>query len=146
MFGKDIPGSYREVCGWIIDAISALGIESQFRPINDVVVQGRKISGSAQTRREGVFLQHGTVLLSVDEMGMALLTPSPLKRSGSASAALTSVSEHSTAGRDEVLAALEESFLRSKEWYRGELSSREMELAATLAEQRYAERGWTFSR
>ncbi len=34
--------------------------------MNDVEVSGRKISGSAQTRKRGVVLQHGTLLVDTD--------------------------------------------------------------------------------
>ena len=62
-FSKDIRASYREICGGIIGGLGRLGIAAEFRPINDVVVNGRKISGSAQTRRQGILTQHGTVLV-----------------------------------------------------------------------------------
>ena len=32
----------------------------------ELVVEGRKIAGSAQTRSEGVIMQHGSILLDVD--------------------------------------------------------------------------------
>lgn len=33
----------------------------------ELVVEGRKIAGSAQTRQKGVILQHGSILLEIDE-------------------------------------------------------------------------------
>ena len=39
---------------------------AEFKPVNDVLVDGRKISGSAQVRRHGVVLQHGTLLVRND--------------------------------------------------------------------------------
>ena len=60
LFPKDILASYREICGWIIDSLAILGIKAEFKPINDIVVGNKKISGNAQTRRGGVLLQHGT--------------------------------------------------------------------------------------
>ncbi|WP_026689296.1 lipoate--protein ligase family protein [Alteribacter aurantiacus] len=33
----------------------------------ELVVEGRKIAGSAQTRQKGVILQHGSIILSMDE-------------------------------------------------------------------------------
>ena len=43
-----------------------MGIPAEFREINDIVVNNKKISGNAQTRKNGVLLQHGTILLNVD--------------------------------------------------------------------------------
>jgi len=33
----------------------------------ELVVEGRKVAGSAQTRQKGVILQHGSILLDLDE-------------------------------------------------------------------------------
>ena len=33
----------------------------------ELVVEGKKVAGSAQTRQKGVILQHGAILLSMDE-------------------------------------------------------------------------------
>jgi len=53
---------------------------AEFKPVNDVQVNGKKISGSAQTRRWGSVLQHGTVLVSPDVRRMfELLKVSPEK-------------------------------------------------------------------
>jgi len=56
----DIMGSYEQICGVLIDTLRHYGLNAGFRPINDVVVDNRKISGNAQTRWEGKILQNGT--------------------------------------------------------------------------------------
>ena len=66
LFPKGITESYYLICGWIIDSLTMLGIQSEFKPINDIVVNGKKISGNAQTRRNGILLQHGTILVDLD--------------------------------------------------------------------------------
>ncbi len=66
----DREGSFRKVCSAIVAALSALGIDAQYKPINDVLVSDRKISGSAQMRRWGIVLQHGTVILENDASKM----------------------------------------------------------------------------
>lgn len=63
---KDIQESYARICAPIVAALRKLGVDAAFRPINDIEVQGRKVSGSAQTRRFGTVLQHGTLLLDMD--------------------------------------------------------------------------------
>ena len=62
----DIIESYQIICGCIIDGLKELGVDSEFKPVNDIVADGKKISGNAQTRRYGVVLQHGTVLVDCD--------------------------------------------------------------------------------
>jgi lipoate-protein ligase A len=41
-------------------------VKAFFEPVNDILSGGKKISGNAQTRRQGCLLQHGTVLLETD--------------------------------------------------------------------------------
>jgi len=82
LFPKGILESYELICGWIVDACKKLGIEdAKFIPINDIVAgesvfgHPKKISGNAQTRRSGILLQHGTILIDVDVAKMfSLLT------------------------------------------------------------------------
>lgn len=62
----DVQESYRVICSPIVAALRALGADAEFRPVNDIEVGGRKVSGNAQTRRFGAILQHGTILLSLD--------------------------------------------------------------------------------
>lgn len=63
---RDILESYKEICGAIINGLGNLGVEAEFVPVNDIGAGGKKISGNAQTRRHGVVLQHGTVLVDSD--------------------------------------------------------------------------------
>ncbi len=63
---QDIQGSYMKICSPIVSALRDLGAPACFKPINDIEVSGRKVSGNAQTRRFGAVLQHGTLLLDID--------------------------------------------------------------------------------
>lgn len=77
LFPLDIIESYKQICGVIIDTLIHYGLNAGFRPINDVVVNSKKISGNAQTRWDGKLLQNGTLLLDfdVDEMLRILNIP-----------------------------------------------------------------------
>ncbi|WP_304225523.1 biotin/lipoate A/B protein ligase family protein [Gracilinema caldarium] len=61
-----ILASYGRLCQGIVAGLEILGVKARFAPINDIVVEGKKISGNAQTRKLGCILQHGTILLNVD--------------------------------------------------------------------------------
>ena len=63
---KNIMESYGRICGAVVKGLSNIGIESEYKPINDIITNGKKISGSAQTRKLRTVLQHGTVLMDVD--------------------------------------------------------------------------------
>jgi lipoate-protein ligase A len=147
MLPRDIILSYQEICGWVISALRNLGVEASFRPINDVVVGGKKISGSAQSRRSGVLLQHGTALHSIDEEMMeAVLRPDIGKLQARGFSHLgeyiTCLADHSSAGRQELLLAMAEAFLRNKEWYPGELTPYEEARAEAFVLERYSRDDW----
>lgn len=64
--GLSIGESYKVIIDIIIAGLRSLGVNASFKPINDILVDGKKVSGNAQTRKNGVLLQHGTLLLDVD--------------------------------------------------------------------------------
>lgn len=76
-FPMDIMRSYEQICGVLIDTLIHYGLNAAFRPINDVIVDNKKISGNAQTRWEGKLLQNGTLLIDfdIDEMLRILNIP-----------------------------------------------------------------------
>jgi lipoate---protein ligase len=63
---KNVLESYGLICQAIIQGLSYLNVESSYAPINDILVNNKKISGNAQTRKYKTVLQHGTVLTNVD--------------------------------------------------------------------------------
>lgn len=76
--GENVRRSYEEISGILIDGFAKLAIELDFgasKPINtkfdycmlistgaDLCYKGKKLIGSAQCRREGYILQHGSIL------------------------------------------------------------------------------------
>ncbi len=74
---KDIMESYGRICGAVIRGLGKLGIDSEYKPINDIITNMRKISGNAQTRKHKTVLQHGTVLMDVDVEKMFSLLKVP---------------------------------------------------------------------
>jgi len=63
---RDMLESYQLICGAIVNGLNHIGVESEFKPVNDIIAGGKKISGNAQTRRHGTILQHGTILVDSD--------------------------------------------------------------------------------
>ena len=76
-FPKNIIESYKLICGWLQKGLEELGLKTDFKPINDICLNEKKISGNAQTRRQKVLLQHGTVLYDVDVKKMFSLLKVP---------------------------------------------------------------------
>lgn len=146
----DIIEAYRLICGGLLRGFQQLGLQAEFRPVNDVLVNGRKISGSAQTRRWGSVLQHGTVLISPNVRQMfELLRVSPEKISDKF---IASVYERVTTverelGRkpsfDEVREAMTKGFADALniELVEDELTRDELGLVTGL-KQKYASEEW----
>jgi len=69
--GIDIPATYQRISAAVTDALRLLGIPADYntgdvKNCPNLTINNKKISGSAQTIRKGVVLQHGTLLLNVD--------------------------------------------------------------------------------
>jgi lipoate-protein ligase A len=85
--GKSVMGSYRSISRGIEAGLSLLGVGAQLAERKgeermkaqglptvcfakaakcDMTVEGRKIVGSAQTRRRGIIMQHGSVPIHID--------------------------------------------------------------------------------
>ncbi len=151
MMPSDINEAYREIGGWLVNALKLIGIEATFEPINDVLVNGKKISGSAQSRRQGIFTQHGTLLYDIDQVRMfsvLKVPPDKLDAHGIEDAAerVTSVREQKKVPWDYVIAAMVNAFIINKQWYVGDLTTDEMARAELIARKRYANEDWTYGR
>jgi lipoate---protein ligase len=78
-FGVKIPhtGLFRTLCEPVVVALARLGVRAEFRPRNDIEVNGRKISGTGGTESGDAFLFQGTMLtdFDVDTMLRSLKIP-----------------------------------------------------------------------
>jgi lipoate-protein ligase A len=68
---EDATSAYNKICNGLIEALKILGITADFNIGNpkqcpNITIKGRKISGSAQSHKGKVILQHGTFLLNVN--------------------------------------------------------------------------------
>ncbi len=147
IFPKNIIESYREICSWLVRGLGSIGIEAEFQSVNDILVKGKKISGSAQTRRGGILLQHGTLLYGLDLKTMfGVLNVSRQKITDkmikSAEERVTCVRMHSDAGKMEVYEALVGAFTEGKDFEFGGWSGKELARAKELAEGKYRSDGW----
>ena len=57
---------FKILCDPVVTALDCLGVESVFRPRNDIEINGRKISGTGGTESDGAFLFQGTMLVDFD--------------------------------------------------------------------------------
>ncbi len=146
-----IRESYREICGWVISGLASIGIRAEFAPINDITVNGKKISGNAQTRKDGIVLQHGTILYDLDIKAMfGVLNVSREKISDKAIKSVeervTRVLDYSSVSQNGLYLALLSGFVRNKEYKMGELTADEASRSEELAGSVYRSDQWNFSR
>jgi lipoate-protein ligase A len=151
---NDIIESYRLICGGLVQGFELLGLRAEFKPVNDVQVNGKKISGSAQTRRWGSVLQHGTILISPNvRLMFELLKVSPEKISDKF---IASVYERVTTverelGRkptfEEVRAVMVRGFAEAldADLVESELSPEELRMAEQIR-PKYASKEWLVGR
>ncbi|WP_285853307.1 lipoate--protein ligase family protein [Sporosarcina luteola] len=108
---EDYPGmpesvteAYRVISGGLLEGFRNLGLHAEFslpaskeqsdnlkKPKSavcfdapswyELVVEGKKVAGSAQTRQKGVILQHGAILLGLDENKLVSLFKFPSEES-----------------------------------------------------------------
>ncbi|MGD9396707.1 MAG: biotin/lipoate A/B protein ligase family protein [Candidatus Thorarchaeota archaeon] len=151
----DVIESYQLLCGGIVKALEHLGIEGEFKPINDVDVGGKKVSGNAMTRRHGCVLQHGTTLLDLDITLMFTILKVPQEKISDKM--IADVKERVTSIRDilgrkveisELQEALKRGFSDALEieLITEKLSDEEIEKAEQLAKEKYSSKEWNFSR
>ena len=157
--GSDLLETYRWIGAALLRGLCALGAPAELVPerppagpvpafcfartgVFEIEVGGRKIVGSAQRRQGDSFLQHGAVLLGIDEPRVRALFPTtrdPLATLTTLEAAL---------GRRPSFFEVAETLTRAFEEEQGlavrpgGLSEEEMEHVTTLVTDRYASPAW----
>lgn len=58
--------NYRHFLNPVIDALESLGLKAHFQPKSDLLLEGMKISGNAQSFRNNRLMHHGTILFDAD--------------------------------------------------------------------------------
>ena len=176
--GHGVMSSYREISRGIEAALQHLGVDAALgdragvSPLKaeaakalpaacfassaraDLVQAGRKIVGSAQTRRHGAILQHGSIPLGLDIEAQLAAMPGRGGGRGDPgqhlSRAVITVSD--AVGRrvdyDELCGALAQGFVRALgiRLQPGELTEQERHLAERLRTEKYATEAWNANR
>lgn len=151
VFDQDIIKSYKQICQLIIDGFEEMGLNAQFKPINDILVNGKKISGNAQTRRGGILCQHGTILYQLNiPIMFSVLKISNEKISDkmikSVEERVTSIKNENAMSLNESYRALLEAFIKNKQIEFGKLTKQEIEFAEKLVVEKYQTKEWNFKR
>ena len=154
----DITAVYAKIYAWLAEAAKVLGLKADFSKGNvkscpNLMVDGRKISGSSQSHKKQVVLQHGTLLVDVDLEKMFTFLRVPWARTcleivNVAKRRITSI--RNELGRDISIAEVEEALVTgfqkalNAKLVEGELTSYEKKLAGKLCREKYAADEWNF--
>jgi lipoate-protein ligase A len=155
---KDITEVYQKVYAGIAEALEILGINADFNEGNakacpNLTVNGKKISGSAQSHKSGIVLQHGTLLLDVDLEKMFTFLRVPwaktcMEVANVAKNKITSIKEILTknVSLEEIINALTEGFQKALDIQLAEekLTLYELKCAQKLCKEKYATKEWNF--
>ncbi|WRP05232.1 biotin/lipoate A/B protein ligase family protein [Rossellomorea aquimaris] len=175
---KTVTEAYRVISEGILKGFQGLGLEAYFavpktaeereglkNPRSavcfdapswyELVVEGRKVAGSAQTRQKGVILQHGSILLDLDEDKLFSLFNYPSDRVKermqrafkSKAVAMNEISSETVTmdmAKEAFKKGFEEGLNIHLEPY--ELSEEETQYVVDLAGTRYESDDWNFKR
>ena len=154
-FPNNILETYKIISEGIIEGLKNLNLFAEFKPINDILVNGKKISGNAQTRRFSGILQHGTILcdVNVEKMFSLLKVPDEKikdKKIQEVKQRVTSIKNElgHEVNNEEVKNALAIGFSKSLkiEFEESKLTDDELQLAEKVKKEKYSTNEWNFKR
>ena len=139
-----VEESFKVVCLSIVRTLAFFGVDASYKPPNDIIVNGKKVSGSAQTLKEQVMLMHGTVILDLDTELMGAVLKE--KRSGYVS------SIKKETGLDIPLEELKKRIVKDlmdtlkEDHGQGSLTEYENQLIEELIQNKYGSDEWNLKR
>jgi lipoate-protein ligase A len=166
LFPDTILGTYKVISSCLVQALVAMGVNASIKDSGDrqneksslqslcfsepsrfeILVDGRKICGSAQVRAKNAFLQHGSLLVSFDaERAVQVLCPDPAPNlSDKLGNSVTAVNEYTCADQSEMLMLLKDNFRKvlNIEFRQGTLTPEEISEKLRLIKEKYSTEDW----
>lgn len=152
---SDLQLVFQRLSEGAVQGLRSLGVKAEFQPINDISVQGKKVSGAAGSVRWGTVFHHGCILVASDLaiLGKVLNVPGAKL----ADKHVASVQKRVTTVRDElhrdittidvknaIIQGIETTHkVRLEE---GKLTGREMSMAKELYDSKYSRAEWNLER
>ncbi len=151
----DLQFVFRRLSEGAVQGLRTLGVKAEFQPINDIQVDGKKVSGAAGSVRWGTIFHHGCILVASDLsiLGKVLNVPQ-VKLAGKN---VTSVQKRVTTVQDELGRELSTREVRDAivegiescydiDLVDGKLTKAESELARELYDTKYSRPEWNLER
>ena len=152
---NDLQLVFQRLSEGTVEGLRSLGVRAEFQPINDIQVDGRKVSGAAGSVRWGTVFHHGCILVASDLAILRRVLNVPGVKL--ADRHVANVQKRVTTVRDElqkdlttrdvrdaIVRGIERSYnIRLVE---GQLSSSELSLAKELYDSKYNTSQWNLER
>ena len=135
---------FENICNSIVITLKRFDIDAVYKPPNDILFNGKKISGSAQIKKDDIVLIHGTILVDTD----LELMNKVLKQSKNVS--VSTICEE--IGYTHSMGAIKEELKKEFEMYfdtkfkQTGFSTYENHLIEKLLNERYLNDSWNFMR
>ena len=164
---SELPGNLMEcydlLCTPIIDAFERMGVDAAFadekrpeihaptcylrevHPAHDILADGQKISGNAQYRQRDAVIQHGSLSYALAPDRHLGVFRTDVSRE-TFEDRVTAIRDQSGIDRDEAVSTLETALAEWCDADSGAWSDDELDLAAEIAEQKYASDEWNRTR
>lgn len=160
-FPDNILGTYKIISSSLVKGLNSLGLDASLTPLvkkrggigpsacftspshYEITISGNKLVGSAQRRGDGVFLQHGSILMEFDRERLKAVLPGSGELTG-----ITSVREHLAIDSAGVLLSLVAGLENGLgiNFSEGKLTEEEMALTDRYRKERYSRWEWNFKR
>lgn len=149
---KKEEDSLRKFTEPVVNYLNEKGVKAEFTGRNDIIVDGRKISGNAQYKDRELMIHHGSIIYQDSSIDIGkLLTPAKLKL---AKKSLTSVKSRITSLKSmmnmNIAMFIEELKEYIKNYYHINenyvLSADELEKVEEIRKNKYANDEWTYGR
>lgn len=135
---------FKDICNVLVQALQKLDVTASYKPPNDILVNGRKISGSAQIIKQNIILIHGTLLVNTDLALLQKVLPydNPTR---------VSTLQHETS-RTLTMHDIKKTVRKEFEYYfhttmkKGFFTHYELQLITDLERNRYRNDAWNFMR
>lgn len=152
---SDLQSVFQRLSEGAVEGLKSLGVRAEFQPINDIEVDGRKVSGAAGSVRWGTTFHHGCILVASDLaiLGRVLNVP----KVKLADRHVASVQKRVTTVRDElqkdvttrdvrdaIVRGIEDAYGIVLE--EGELTKGEASMVKELYDEKYSSPAWNLDR
>lgn len=155
-YRKEYVNSMKRFAGAIIKALKMIGIEAEFSGRNDILVDGKKISGNAQYVTKDRILHHGTLLFNSDLSVMPKVLnvkPSKISSKGikSVRSRVTNIKDHLN-NKDMTLDQFKELIIRNisdvenKPIREYKFTKQDLDTIKRLRDEKYSTWEWNFGK